>query len=355
MTRRRRARGRDGRVVEPLAQARPEQLHHTRHRPDLLAAGEAGQRAGVVQPEQLDVDPRPREALADEWVGEHAARRAGVDQLTHRDFEEHLLLPHERAAALVAERRVRHAPALVLGTDQVLDRDLDIIEEDLVELTLARDLSQWANVDALRRHRDRQHRDALVVRRARVGPHERDGPVRDEGVRRPHLLPVDDIRVAAVLRARREAGQIAPRVGLAEELAPDVVAREDARNPPLTLFLRAVRHQRRSDEADATPRKQRWRARARQFLVVDRGLCGRRPASPYSTGQWTAIQFPAGACGAIPAMSRLRHRSSACRQRAADVRSTTRATRRGTARRPPRARRGAPRVGGPPPSRRASG
>ncbi len=52
------------RLVEPLAHARPEQLHDARLRADLLAAGEPGQRARVVQAEDLDVDPRPREPLA---------------------------------------------------------------------------------------------------------------------------------------------------------------------------------------------------------------------------------------------------------------------------------------------------
>ena len=46
-------------------------------------------------------------------------------------------------------------------------------------------------------------------------------------------------------------GEVAARVGLAEQLAPDVVAGEDPRHPAPALLLGAVRHQRRPDEADA--------------------------------------------------------------------------------------------------------
>ena len=98
---------RDRGLVEPLAHARPEQLHEARLGTDLLAAGEAGQRARVVQAEDLDVDPRLREPLPDERVVEPAAARARLDQALDRDLVEHLLLPHERRAALVGERRVR--------------------------------------------------------------------------------------------------------------------------------------------------------------------------------------------------------------------------------------------------------
>ena len=65
-------------------------------------------------------------------------------------------------------------PAFVLRADEVLDRHLDLVEEDLVELALTGHLAQRADLDALRRHRDRQHRDPLVRRRVRVGPHQRD-------------------------------------------------------------------------------------------------------------------------------------------------------------------------------------
>ena len=51
----------------------------------------------------------------------------------------------------------------------------------------------------------------LWLRRVRVGPHERDAPVGEARVRRPHLLAVHDVDVAALLGARREAGEVAAR------------------------------------------------------------------------------------------------------------------------------------------------
>ena len=88
------------------------------------------------------------EPLAHDRVGEPTAGGARLDQALDRDLVQHLLLPDERRAALVGERRVGDAPALVLGTDEVLDRDLDVVEEHLVELALAGDLAQRADLDA---------------------------------------------------------------------------------------------------------------------------------------------------------------------------------------------------------------
>ena len=128
----------DRRVVEPLAHARPEQLHDARFGTERLAAGQAGTRARVEQAEDLDLDPRLHEPLPHVRVAEEAPGRTRVGQLTHRHLVQHLFLPHERRAALVGQRRARHAPALVLGADEVLDRDLDVVEKDLVELASCR-------------------------------------------------------------------------------------------------------------------------------------------------------------------------------------------------------------------------
>ena len=66
---------------------------------------------------------------------------------------------------------------------------------------------QRPDLDAGRVHVDDQHRDALVLRRARVGAHVEKHFCGDHRVRRPHLLAVHDEAVAvehrAGLRARR--------------------------------------------------------------------------------------------------------------------------------------------------------
>ena len=107
-------------------------------------------------------------------------------------------------------------------------------------------------------------------------------------VRRPHLLTGHAVDAAALLGARREAGEVAPGAGLAEQLAPDVVAGEDPRHPPRPLLLGAVRHQRRPDERDAGPTEERRRPGAGELLVVDR-----RPAPATRRGRRTR---PASGC-----------------------------------------------------------
>ena len=170
-------------------------------------------------------------------------------------------------------------------------------------------------------------------------------PVREARVRRPHLLAGHDVHAAALLGARREAGEVAPGVRLAEQLAPDVVAGEDPRHPPPALRLGAVRHQRRPDEADAAAPEQRRCAGAGQLLVVDRDLRQRRAAPAVLDRPVDAD--PArrrGACAATRAARRPRRRSSRARRRAAGARQPPRAARRGTARRAATSRPGARRA-----------
>src|SRR3954454_2370157 len=57
-------------VVQTLAALGPHKFHHTRLRPDLVAAGQPGQGASVVETEDLDIDPRLNQPLADTWVVE---------------------------------------------------------------------------------------------------------------------------------------------------------------------------------------------------------------------------------------------------------------------------------------------
>ncbi len=91
--------------------------------------------------------------------------------------------------ALEHERRQGRTPAVADTADDSLRAEPHIIEEDLVELRLARDLAQAADRDPLGIHRDDEHRQALVLGHVGVGPREQQ-PVRGEmRIRRPHLLP----------------------------------------------------------------------------------------------------------------------------------------------------------------------
>ena len=271
-----------------------------------------------------------------------AGRRAGRGaahasvELVHRQLVQHLLLPHERRAALVGERRVRDPPALVLGADEVLDRHLDVVEEDLVELALAGDLAQRADLDARRRPSgSRASRCPGALRRVRVGAHQRDGPVRrtsrttttPSGRSRRTTPPRFSARVVRPARSLPASGSL-------NSWHQTSSPREDPRHPPPALLLGAVRHQRRPDEADAAAPEQRRRAGAGELLVVDRDLRRRRAAPAVLDRPVDAD--PAvrrGACAATRAAPRLPRASSRCRPRAAGARPATRAARRGTARR----------------------
>jgi hypothetical protein len=90
------------------------------------------------------------------------------------------------------------------------------------------------------------------------------------------FCPVCDQTPPRLVGARGES-QVAPRAGLAEQLAPDVVAGED---PASTLALRlgAVGHQRRPDQRDAGPPENLRRVHPRELFVVDRDLRQRRAA-----------------------------------------------------------------------------
>jgi hypothetical protein len=58
------------------------------------------------------------------------------------------------------------------------------------------------------------------------------------GQRRPHLLAVDDPLVAVAHGAGGETGDVGAGAGLAEQLAPDVLAGEDA--PQQRCFISSV-------------------------------------------------------------------------------------------------------------------
>src|SRR5437868_2339221 len=59
---------------------------------------------------------------------------------------------------------------------------------------------------------------------------------RKMGQRRPHLLAVDDPFVTIANALRCQTGEVGPGAGFAEQLAPDLLAREQ--RPEIALLLR---------------------------------------------------------------------------------------------------------------------
>ena len=160
------------------------------------------------------------------------------------------------------QRRDRHAPAVVDAADDVLDRDPRVLDEELVELGLARDLDQRADVDAVLLHVHQEVRQPAVLGRVRVGAREQHAPLGLVRERRPHLLAGDDVLVALEHRARLQRGEVGARLGLGEALAPHLVGRQDRREEALLLVV-ACRARSRSARPSSARARSPSAARAR--------------------------------------------------------------------------------------------
>ena len=162
-----------------------------------------------------------------------------LDRFRHRTAA----APGDRAAdgdPLVHQRRDRDTPSLALAADASRVGHPHVGEEDLVELGLPGDLEERSHLDAERLHVDEERRHPLVLGevgvRARHNEAER-GDVRQGG---PDLLPVQQPLLAVALGAGGQPGDVGSRAGLAEELAPDLLVREEGTEVALLLLGRAV-------------------------------------------------------------------------------------------------------------------
>ena len=147
-------------------------------------------------------------------------------------------------------RNLAIVPAAVLLADEVLRRDADVLEEDLVDLEAAVDQLDRAQRDAGGVHREDQHRDAaLLLLRGRVGAAQAEDPVGVLAERRPGLLAVDHPVVAVADGGGAQRGQVGAGVGLGEALAPPDVEVGRLRQEALLLLLVAEGRDDRADHA----------------------------------------------------------------------------------------------------------
>ena len=130
------------------------------------------------------------------------------------------------AGALVHQGGHAHPPAVAHVPDAVRIGDPHFGQVHLVELGLARDLNQGANLDSGSVHIESEVGEPLVLGHVRIGPGYKHAPVSDVGQRVPDLLAGDHPFVAVAHGPAGQAGQIRTGAGFAEQLAPGVLARE---------------------------------------------------------------------------------------------------------------------------------
>src|SRR5205814_10704383 len=149
----------------------------------------------------------------------------------------------------------------------------------LRELAAARHLADAPDLDARLVHVDQEEADALVRLTLGAGAREQEALVRVVSAARPCLLPVQHPLAVLALGAGAQAREVAARVGLAESLAEDQLAAEDAVDVLVLLPLSAVSNKRRRKERHAEPAEDDRGAGARHLLLVDRLHHRRRAAA----------------------------------------------------------------------------
>src|SRR5690348_2942004 len=197
-----------------------------------LAAAHRGDHAQIGDLERHQLDFERGDLVAEARA--HDERAAAI-LLLRRDLLQAFQLALRRAdagdaGALIAEQELGVGPALVLLADEVLGRHLDVVEEHLVDFAPAIHGHDGADGDARRLHVDEQEGDALLLLLgAGIGAHQVEDPIGEMRRGRPDLLAVDDVVVAIAYRLGPERGEVGTGARLGEALAPDMLAREDAR------------------------------------------------------------------------------------------------------------------------------
>src|SRR5437870_816218 len=194
---------------------------------DLAQAQDVRQAPIAVALERLLAGPEAGDLLAHDGVGTLLLLLDQADQAVERVAERYMS-DEGQEVSLVCQRGDRDAPPLIESPHQVFRRYADVVEEHLIELRLARDLSERSDGDARRLHVHEEEADGLVLGSFCTGPHEEEAPVGDVGHARPDLLAVDDEVAVVGHRAGLEVREVRARVGLGEALAPEL----DAPRPP---------------------------------------------------------------------------------------------------------------------------
>ena len=130
-------------------------------------------------------------------------------------------------------------------------RDADVLEKDLVEADVVDHVGEGAGGETGRLHVNEEVGDALVLGSVRVRAREEDHPVALVRAGGPDLGAVDHVVVAVADGAGLETGEVRAGAGLAEALAPLLLAAEDARQVALLLLVGAIEQDRGAGPAQA--------------------------------------------------------------------------------------------------------
>jgi hypothetical protein len=233
--------------------------------------------SGPGWPHDLGAQVQLAEAVGDDGVLEQSFVGGlldhSVEQLAQADLQE-----EPQAGALVHQRGERDLPAVADTPEHVLVRDAGAVEEELVELGLAGDLAQRADLHALLLHVHQEVGEPLVLGRLGVRARDEHAPLRVLRGARPHLLAGEHPLVAIAHGARLQAGEVRAGVGLGESLTPDLISGQDWGQIALLLLLGAPRHDRWTGEQQAEHVGRQGSAGAPELLEEDRRLGQRRPA-----------------------------------------------------------------------------
>src|SRR5215467_580900 len=178
----------DRRLLQALVHLAPVELGQTGLWSWRVAVLGAGQVAQADEPEDMGFDPGLRDALAHRGVCPGAAVAGQGGELGDRPLEPRGL---GQPAALEAEDRHRHPPAVSWLTDQVSVLDLGAGEKDLAELAAAGHLLDPPDLDARLMHVDEEEADSLVRFGVGIGAREQKALVGVVRSARPGLLAVE--------------------------------------------------------------------------------------------------------------------------------------------------------------------
>ena len=182
-----------------------------------VASGVGGARA-----QQVDATAALRIPLVDTEVLRRLQLRLG-EHPPGRRLE--VPPPDRPEPTLVGERRERDTPPLPRCADHVGVGHAGAAQEHLVERRVEVHLADGPRLDTGLVHRQREARDATVLRHVPVGAGQQQPQLGVVRAGAPQLLAVDHPLVTVAAGRRRETGEVAAAAGFAEQLAPSVLTR----------------------------------------------------------------------------------------------------------------------------------